>query len=171
MPITSQRHWSRSGLRGGAWVRGMVDEAAYMRGDLDQARIIDVARARYIHADVGDHGAGMCAQHDDPVRKIARLLDVVGGEQDGAFFVAAQRHEFLAQARRSEFIERREWLVHQEEIGVDNKRTRPRHPLLHTAPELSRKVAGPRADAHAIAQLAAAPAPLAPSHPPPPPPT
>src|SRR5260370_33454751 len=133
MPITSQRHWSRSGLRGGAWVRGAVDEAAYMRGDLDQARMLDVARARYVHADVGDHGAGMCAQHDDPVRKIARLLDVVGGEQDGAFFVAAQRHEFLAQARRSEFVERREWLLHPEEIRGDNKRAPQPQPQPQTA--------------------------------------
>src|SRR5262249_12996649 len=63
------------------------------------------------------------------------------GKAPGVLFpLATQTLEFCPQAACSHLVERREWLVAQEDFRVDRKRTRDRDPLTHAAGQCVRIV-------------------------------
>ena len=90
----------------------------------------------------GGDAAGIAGQHDDAVAHQHRLFDVVRDHED-----ALDRHASLdpevekigAQGFGGEHVERRKRLVHQENIGVDDKRPREADALAHAAGEFLRE--------------------------------
>src|SRR4051794_112446 len=74
-------------------------------------------------------------------------------EDDGLAEPAPQREQIIVEAEARDFVERRERLIHQEDIRVGDERTRQRHPHLHAARELARKGVGEIAKPHARQRL------------------
>ena len=52
--------------------------------------------------------------------------------------LAPQTEQFFAQIGRCEHIERTEWLVHEEQFGLDHQRAREADALAHAAGKLFR---------------------------------
>src|SRR5215211_6098061 len=101
-------------------------------------RVDLVARMRQVDAQHLAHLGRRGREHDDPVRQVDRLVDVVGHEQHGhAELLADAQHEVLQVAARLR-VDGRERLVHQQDLGLVGERPRDRHPLLHAARQLPR---------------------------------
>src|ERR1700722_10156982 len=89
----------------------------------------DVLRAAGLH----DAAA---FQDRDLVAELERLIQVVTDEQDGALYPRLQRQQFVLQFAADQRIERRERLVHQQDVGVGGERARQADALLHAARQL-----------------------------------
>ena len=76
--------------------------------------------------------------HDrDAVAEAQRLVEVVAHEQDGLLHARLQREQLVLQLVADQRVERREGLVHQEDVGVRGERAGEPHALLHAARQLA----------------------------------
>ena len=66
----------------------------------------------------------------------------MGDEDDGLAKAAPQREQIVIEAELRDLIERRERLIHQEDVGIGDERARERHPHLHAAGQFTRKGVG-----------------------------
>src|SRR5580704_312729 len=110
-----------------------VDERAH-------PRIMSVPRLGQIDADLADHPSRVAGEDQHSVAHLHRLLDVVGHEQhrlDRQLPLAPEVEEVAPQRLRRQHVERREWLVHQDDVRMDDERTRKPHTLAHAAGELT----------------------------------
>src|SRR5690606_7784187 len=110
--------------------------------------------------------SGPWREHDDPVGEEDRFGDVVGHEDDG---LAGSEPDVLDQQVHlvaSEGVERAEWLVHQDHLGIETETAHDAGPLAHAAGELERHLlleAGESGEAEKLADaLVMRLAPLAP---------
>ena len=82
--------------------------------------------------------AGVFAEHDDAVGEEDGLFDVVGDDEDGLGgngFLAPELKQFAAQVLGGEDVEGGEWLVHEEDFGLDDEGAGKADALLHAAGE------------------------------------
>src|SRR5215469_6763647 len=87
------------------------------------------------------HPSRMGREDEQAVAHLHRLLDVVGDEEhrpDRQLALTPEIEEVATQRLRSEHIERREGLVHEEDARVYHERTREPDALAHAARELTR---------------------------------
>src|SRR5688572_6285987 len=93
---------------------------------------------------------GRAALHDaasledrDPVAEPQGLVEVVGYEQDRLAHALLQRAQLVLQLAADQRIERRERLVHQQDLRVSRECARETDALLHAAGELVAVMIGP----------------------------
>ena len=87
-------------------------------------------------ADLGLEGdAGGAMQHHDAISHLERLVDRVGDEQRGLVALAHEAQELGAQALGGHLVERREWLVAQDQHGIDRQGAGDGDALAHAAGE------------------------------------
>ena len=100
-----------------------------------------VARVRKVDRDLGGDAAGIGRQHEDAVGHQHRFLDVVGHHQDGLDRnppLLPQVDEIGAQGLGGQHVERRERLVHQQDLRLHHKRPREADTLAHAARQFLR---------------------------------
>src|ERR1700726_2346848 len=85
-----------------------------------------------VEADIVSYPGGTF-QHHDAVADLQRLADRMGDEDRGLAVFLDQPDEFRAQPPRRGFIERRERLVAQQDIGIGRKGAGDRDALTHAA--------------------------------------
>ncbi len=93
------------------------------------------------HRDFRGDAAGIGRQHEDAVAHQHRFLDVVGDHQDGLDRNAPllpQIEQVGAQGFRGQHVERRERLVHQQDLRLHDQRAREADALAHAARQLLR---------------------------------
>ena len=105
---------------------------------------------------------GLSGEHDDAVREIHGLVDVVRDEQNGAAGPLPNAQEFVLQALAGEAVERREGLIHQQHLGLDRERACERHTLALAAGELVRPAVAEIAEPHEVEHRLRTPFPLRP---------
>ena len=133
---------------------------------------VGVARPRRVEAHlVADAGRAL-GEHEHAVGELRRLLDVVGHEHHGARPLAQEPRQLAAHAQPRQVVERRERLVHQQQVGLAGRApaparraaacrptagagSGPRRPVRPTSPS---EVLGPAAPARPLRPRAAAPA-------------
>ena len=94
-----------------------------------------------IDRDLADDAAGIGREQQDAVAHQHRFLDVVGDEDDALdrqLAVAPQVEEVGAQGFRREHVERRERLVHQQNVGMHDERAGEADALAHAAGKFAR---------------------------------
>ena len=136
-PIAGRRGLApgRLGLRALGHQRiDLVDQRA-------ELRVEAVARMRKVDRDFRGDAAGIGRQHEDAVGHQHRFLDVVGDHQDRlgrhAPFLP-QIEQVGAQGLRGQHVERRERLVHQQDLRLHDQRPREADALAHAAGKLLR---------------------------------
>jgi len=106
---------------------------------LAEARVLAVAWLRQVDPDLAHDAAGIGGEHQDAVAHQDRLLDVVGNHQDRfdlhATF-APEVEQVGAQGLGGQHVQRREGLVHQEDVRVDHQGAGQADTLTHAAGEL-----------------------------------
>ncbi len=111
---------------------------------LDQVaelRIEAIARLFQIDGDFANDAARIGREQQDAVAHQHRFLDIVGHQNDALdrqLAVAPQLEEIGAQRLRREHVERRERLVHQQDIRMNDQRAGKADALAHAAGELAR---------------------------------
>ena len=86
---------------------------------------------------IGDPG-GAGAEDSDFVGKINRLADAVRDQHHGRSGLGANIQQKVLHLHPRQFVERAEWLVHQQQFWLMNKRAAQGDALLHAAGELRR---------------------------------
>ena len=109
----------------------------------DEARVAadlrDVARPRESDVEARDRSRRRTGrQHDHAIRQRDRLVEVVRDEEDGLALRLPQVEQLVLHQLARLDVERRERLVHQHEVGVEDERLRERDALLHAARQLVR---------------------------------
>ncbi len=97
-----------------------------------------VAGLSELDAEIGADMAGIAAEDDDAVGQKDGFFDVVGDEEDGLGghgFVGPQLEQFTAEVLGGEHVEGAEWLVHEEDFGLDDEGAGKADSLLHAAGE------------------------------------
>ena len=77
-------------------------------------------------------------QDGNAVAQAQRLVQVVGDEDDGLVEPGLQLQQVVLHLAAYQRIQRREGLVHQQDLGIGGQRAGQPHPLLHAAGELMR---------------------------------
>ena len=106
-----------------------------------EARVESVARLLQIHRDFANDAARIGREQQDAVAHQHRLLDIVGDDDDALdrqLAVAPQFDEIGAQRFRGEHVERRERLVHQQNVRMHDQRAGKADALAHAAGKLAR---------------------------------
>src|ERR1700722_944586 len=108
--------------------------------DLAVARIVaqlqHVARPLQRYIDDGLGAARARGHHHDLVGERHRLVDAVGDEHQRLLVDLPDAQELLLQDGAVLLVERRERLVHQQDLGIVGKGARDRDALAHAAGEL-----------------------------------
>src|SRR5215472_2013580 len=115
----------------------VVDVAHEFGRALDRER----ARARQRDLDTLLQTPGPAREHQHAVGEKHRLVDLMGYEQDGLAALLPDAHQLGLHDLAGLRVERRERLVHEENIRIDRKRAREVDALAHAAGELARMVA------------------------------
>ena len=80
------------------------------------------------------------AQHQDAIRQVDGLFHVVRDQHDGVAFLREDAQQFVLHAQAHQRVERRERLVHVEDLGLHHQRARDLGALQHAARQLVRIV-------------------------------
>ena len=100
------------------------------------------------------HGAGLddvaTFHDDDAVAQLDGLVKVVADEEDGLFQAGLEFQQFVLQLAADQRIKRREWLVHQQDVGICRKGAGEADPLLHAARKLVGVFLRPGRQAHHV---------------------
>ena len=84
------------------------------------------------------------ALHDgDAVAELQRLVEVVADEDDGLVELLLEIEKLVLELVADQRIERRERLVHEQDVGVGGEGARQADALLHAAGKLVRVLVGP----------------------------
>ena len=108
---------------------------------LTERRLEPVARLRQVDLDLGDDPTGVGREHQDAVAHEHRLLDVVRDQDhalDRELTLAPEIEKVGAQGLRRQHVERRERLVHQQDVRMDDERAGEADALPHATRELPR---------------------------------
>ena len=108
---------------------------------LAKARVEAIAGLRQRYLDLAQDPARIAAEHQDAIAHQHRLLDVVSHQDDaldGHPAFGPEIEEVGAQSLRRQYIERRERLVHEQDVRMHDQRARESHPLAHAARQLAR---------------------------------
>ena len=139
---------------GGLLLLGKVDARHDVVDVLDHPEELGVpvlARVRERVDDLAPNGAGVGAEDDDAIPEEDGLLDEMRDEEDRREARQALREEPVdlgAQGLRRQHVERRERLVHAEQLGAAHEGARDPDALLHSARELLRKRARVARESH-----------------------
>ena len=87
-------------------------------------------------------------QHHRAIGQLQRLVDVVRDEHHSLAGLEPDPLHFDPHARAHVRVERRKWLVHQHDLGIDRERTRDRDPLALATREHRRVFARVSGEAH-----------------------
>ena len=88
----------------------------------------------------------------------------MGDEDDGRARLLPDRKEVLVELFPGKLVQGGEWLVHEEELGLDREGPRDADPLLHAAAELVRVGVGELGEPDELELLLDAPLLLLPLH-------
>src|SRR5882757_10483133 len=77
------------------------------------------------------------------IAQAQRLVQVVADKQDGLLHTSLQREKFVLQLASDQWVKRRKWFVHQQDIGIGRKRAGQPDALLHTARQFTDVTVGP----------------------------
>src|SRR5882672_8674759 len=138
-----------------------VDEVRAMALELIAGH---AARPRHVDRHAVQHSARTCREHHHPIRKIHRLVDVVGDEDHRLPRAAPDVEQERLHLEPGLHVESGEGLVHQEDIRAHAEGPRDRHPLLHSPRELVRMLRRELAQAHLPQELVGALPPLPARH-------
>src|SRR6185312_7988518 len=141
-------------------VPDLADQAAEPVGAHD----VGIARPRQIDGDGALDAPRTEAHHRDAVAELDRLGDVVGDEQRRLVQGAADLQDLVAEQHARLLVERREGLVHQQDLRPRGQRARDRRALAHAARELGRKALGEAVEPDEVQKVGGALQPLAPWH-------
>ncbi len=106
-----------------------------------EARIERVPWMRQVDRDLADDAAGVRGEDEEAIAHLHRLLDVMSHHQhglDGELPLAPEVEKIVAQRLGGQDIERRERLVHQQDVRMNYQRASKTYTLPHTAGELAR---------------------------------
>src|SRR5882757_3087955 len=121
--------------------RGLEVISTYTRSERTEARIERMPRMRQIDRDLADDTAGVRGEDQEAIAHLHRLLDVMSHHQhglDGHLPLAPEVEKIVAQRLGGQDIERRERLVHQQDVGMNHQRAGEPYTLPHTAGEFAR---------------------------------
>ena len=82
-------------------------------------------------------------EYRDLIAEPQRLVHVMGHEQDRLVHACLEREQLVLQSRTDERIERREGLIHQQDVRIGGKGARQPDPLLHAAGQLGHRAIRP----------------------------
>ena len=115
-----------------------------------EADLGDVARARQVDDVLADRVRGGAGGKDhDAVGEADGLLEVVGDEDDALPVGAPELEQLVLHERARLHVERRERLVHEEDLRVEDEHLRERDALSHAARELVGVAVAEAGEAHA----------------------
>ena len=120
------------------FVIGTREDAIDLVDKLNEAGGFAVARMRHVHGKIGMDVGGIAAEDDDAVGENDGLFDIVSDDEDGArgnFVIEPEFEKFAAERFGGEHVERGEWLVHEENFGLDDESAGDADALLHAAGE------------------------------------
>lgn len=117
-----------------------------LQGELGEDLVADVqevgarAVAPAVEVDVDDalDMAGVRCHDDDAVRQDDGFVDVVRDEYDGLVLLAADGGYLILELHAGQGVEGGEWLVHEQDLGVDRESAGDGDTLLHAAGQLGR---------------------------------
>ena len=123
---------------------------------LDEARrrahLGDVARPRQVDRELADRMRRRPGREaDDAVAERDRLVEVVGDEEHRLLLLGPEREQLVLHQLAGLDVERRERLVHEQDVGVEDERLRQADALSHAARELVRIAVAEAAEADALA--------------------
>ena len=104
--------------------------------ELPEGRIETIARMRQVDLDLGGDAAGIGREHQDAVAHQHRFLDVVRHHQhrlDRQPAFDPEIDQVGAQRLGGQHVERRERLVHQQQVGMHHQRAGKADALAHAA--------------------------------------
>src|SRR6476659_271235 len=122
---------------------------------LDEARrrahLGDVARPRQVDRELADRMRRRAGREaDDAVAHRDRLVEVVGDEEHRLLLLGPDREHFVFHQLARLHVERRERLVHEDDVGIEDERLRQADALPHPARELMRITVAECAEADAL---------------------
>src|SRR6478672_3837843 len=125
---------------------------------LDEARrrahLGDVARSRQVDRELADRMRRRAGgKADDAVAERDRLVEVVGDEEHRLLLLGPEREQLVFHQLARLDVERRERLVHQQDVGIEDERLRQADALSHAARELVRVAVAERAEADPLQPL------------------
>src|ERR671933_429917 len=120
------------------WPQFLPDVLAQLGVARTVARLLDATRAR--QADLQDlaDAAGPGGHDHDPIAQNDGFVDAVGDEHQRAALLLEDAHQLLLQQLARLGVQRAEWLVHQQDLGIERQRAGQAGALLHAARELVR---------------------------------
>ncbi len=101
-----------------------------------KVRGLSVAGMGHVHFEVRMDVRGIAPEHDDAVGEDDGFFDVVSDDENracGNFVIEPKLEEFTAKCFRGEDVKRGEWLVHEENFGLDDESAGNADALLHAA--------------------------------------
>src|SRR5260370_8017748 len=98
---------------------------------------IQMARTRKIDIDYVLNGGGPCGHDQNAICKLHCFFDVVSDKQDRFLFALPDPNEIGAHLQASEKIERAEWFVHVNDVGIGSESPPDLAPLPHPPPTLT----------------------------------
>ena len=121
---------------------------------LDEARrrahLGDVARPRQVDRELADRMRRRAGREaDDAVAHRDRLVEVVGDEEHRLLLLGPEREHLVFHQLARLHVERREGLVHEDDVGIEDERLREADALSHAARELVRIAVAEAAEADA----------------------
>ena len=95
-----------------------------------------------VDPELGADAARPRRHHDHALRQIDRFEHRMGDEDDGLLQVAPQLQQVVVEPKARDLVERRERLVHQQNVRIGDERARQRDPHLHAAGQFARIAVG-----------------------------
>ena len=136
--VGGQRVAHRCSIRGHGAVQRRARAPAEFAHRRGLARKLSSRSRRRVDRDLGDDPARARRHHDDAGRQIDALVDRVGDEDDRAAEFALQAQEVVVELEAGDLVERREGLVHEEELRPQRQGAGDRDAHLHAARQLAR---------------------------------
>ena len=81
--------------------------------------------------------------HSNPVTEPQRLIEVMGDEHDGATLFGLETQQLVLHVVADERVERRKWLIEEQDLGVKGKCAGQAYTLLHASRQLIRVMVCP----------------------------
>src|SRR5260370_14467304 len=98
-----------------------------------------MARTRKIDIDYVLNGSGPRRHDQNAIRQLHCFFDVVSDKQDRFLFALPDPNELGAHLQASEKIERAEWFVHVNDVGIGSESPRDLDPPAHAAGKFVRR--------------------------------
>lgn len=115
-----------------------------LRCDAHEIGVAFIARTRCVDCDIVDErraarAIARMSEHEHAIRDEHGLREIVRDEDDAHAATREERCELAMEICARRDVERREWLVEQEDVGIGGKCACERRAFFHPARELVRK--------------------------------